>query len=67
MLPQREAAAAREELKGARKEVLRMRNEGASLRALYDVASAKAAEQSALADQRLVARNAELAVALEAL
>lgn len=67
MLPQREAAAAREELKGARREVLRMRNEGVMLRALCDVANVKASEQSALADQRLAARNVELANALETL
>ncbi|CAL5225469.1 g8290 [Coccomyxa viridis] len=58
---EREAAAAREELKGARKEALRMRNEGNSLRALYDIANVKAAEQSALAEQRTAALKTQLA------
>ena len=65
-MPQREAAAAREELRGARKDLLRVRNEGASLRALYDIANAKATEQGALAEQRSAALNSRLAEALEA-
>ena len=64
LLLQREAAAAREELKGARKEALRMRNEGNSLRALYDIANVKAAEQSALAEQRTAALKTQLADAV---
>ena len=65
VLPQREAAAAREELKGARKDLLRMRNEGNALRALYDIGNVKAAEQSALADQRIAALASQLADAAD--
>lgn len=50
-----EAASAREELKGARKDLLHMRSEGSSLRALYDLANSKAAEQSAQADEQIAA------------
>ena len=42
-----EVAAAREALRGARKDAVQMRNESTTARALYDIASAKAAEQGA--------------------
>ena len=41
-----------------------MRNEGKSLRALYDIANVKAAEHRALADQRMAALKTQLADAV---
>ena len=41
-----------------------MRNEGNSLRALYDIANAKAMEQSAQSDQRIAALRTQLADAV---
>lgn len=61
---QGEAAAAREEFRGARKDLLQFRNEGNSLRALYDIANAKAMEQSAQSDQRIAALRTQLADAV---
>ena len=55
-----EAAAAREELKSARKDLLQARSEGASLRALYDIANAKALDQNTKADQQISVLSSQL-------
>lgn len=58
-----EAASAREELKSARKDLLQARSEGASLRALYDIANANALDQSARAAQQICGLSAQLSEA----
>lgn len=58
-----EAASAREELKSARKDLLQARSEGASLRALYDIANANAPDQSTRAAQQIAALNTQLSEA----
>ena len=58
-----EAASAREELKSARKDLLQARSEGASLRALYDIANANALDQSTRAAQQIGALNTQLSEA----
>ena len=58
-----EAASAQEELKSARKDLLQARSEGASLRALYDIANANALDQSARAAQQIGALSTHLSEA----
>ena len=62
-MAQVEAASAREELKSARKDLLQARSEGASLRALYDIANANALDQSARANKQIDALSAQLSEA----